>query len=292
MVIKEDLRHVLRQEIRRELTSGDPNTTERLADILAAAGGASEATVSSILARLNADLDTRASEATLSTIDSKLGNIREALASVGTDRLLTTPDNPSNLDVALSTRASESSLTSFASQAYDSVNDRYKINAEAVANPSNLDTALSTRASESTLSTVDSKLGELRESLASVGTDRLLTTPDNPSNLDIALSTRASESTLSALNAKVQSQSADLFVKDISVGTDAVQIDTDSAYRDEVIILADSGNTDTVYVGNSTNQLFPLAAGASVAIRKTALNLTYVKAASGTQSVHVISGGA
>jgi len=110
--------------------------------------------------------------------------------------------------------------------------------------------------------------------------------------LNVNLDTRASESTLSTLNNKIQSQSADLFVKDLSVGVSAIQVDTDSAYRDEVIILADSANTDVVYVGNSTSQLFPLAAGASVAIRKTALNLIYVRAASGSQSVHILAGGA
>jgi len=97
---------------------------------------------------------------------------------------------------------------------------------------------------------------------------------------------------LGSIHGKIQTQSPDLLVKDLSVGTDAVQVDADAKYRDEVIILADEGNTDVVYVGNSTSQLFPLAAGASVAIRKTALNLIYVKAASGTQTVHVIAGGA
>jgi hypothetical protein len=110
--------------------------------------------------------------------------------------------------------------------------------------------------------------------------------------LDVALSTRASESTLSALNGKVQGQSAGLFVKDLSVGASASQVDADTAYRDEVILLADSTNTDKVYVGTSASQLFPLAAGASVAIQKTALNLIYLRAASGTQTIHVISGGA
>jgi len=43
----------------------------------------------------------------------------------------------------LSTRASESSLTSFATQAYDSVNDRYKIAVESTVNPSNLDVEFS-----------------------------------------------------------------------------------------------------------------------------------------------------
>jgi hypothetical protein len=85
---------------------------------------------------------------------------------------------------------------------------------------------------------------------------------------------------------------SDLFVKDLSVGTVAVQVDSDGAYRDEVILLADSSNTSMVYVGDAAAQLFPLAAGASVAIRKTALNLIYVRAASGTQTVHIICGGA
>jgi len=102
----------------------------------------------------------------------------------------------------------------------------------------------------------------------------------------------ATEDTLSALNNKIQSQSADLFVKDVSVGTTAVQADTDSTYRDAVTILADSGNTDTVYVGNASSQTFPLAAGAAITIRKTALNLIYLLAASGTQTVHIIAGGA
>jgi len=62
---------------------------------------------------------------------------------------------------------------------------------------------------------------------------------------------------------KLEDEYADLFVKDISVGTEAVQLDMD-----------------------------PLKASASVAIRKTALNLIYVRAASGTQTVHVICGGA
>jgi len=149
---------------------------------------------------------------------------------------------------------------------------------------------------EAILAQTDIKLSQFRDALKGAG-DRDFTTLETDiesilGRLNVNLDTRASESTLSALNAKVQTQSADLFVKDLSVGTDAVQVDADSAYRDEVIILADSANTDVVYVGNSTNQLFPLAAGASVAIRKTALNLIYVKAASGTQSVHIISGGA
>jgi len=54
---------------------------------------------------------------------------------------------------------------------------------------------LSNLASEATLSAI-------KNALASIGTDKLLTTPDNPPNLNVALSTRASESTLSSLNGK------------------------------------------------------------------------------------------
>jgi hypothetical protein len=143
-------------------------------------------------------------------------------------------------------------------------------------------------ASESTLSALNTKIPSdpAREG------GNLSTIATNTGKLDVNLSTRATETTLSALNSKVQSQSAGLFVKDLSVGTSAIQVDTDSAYRDEVILLADSSNTDKVYVGTSASQLFPLAAGASVGIRKTSLNLIYVRAASGTQTVHVLSGGA
>jgi hypothetical protein len=175
-----------------------------------------------------------------------------------------------------------------------------------------LDVALSTRASESTLAAI-------KAALASVGTDKLRTSvvdalPESPFNLskvggtvqtgrdwsgdlaklqniDVLLSTRASESTLNSLNSKIQSQTALLFVKDVSVGTTAVQIDTDTAYRDEVILLADKNNTADIKVGTSTSQLFPLSPGASVGIRKTSLNLIYAVAVSGTQILHVIAGG-
>jgi len=84
---------------------------------------------------------------------------------------------------------------------------------------------------------------------------------------------------------------ADVFVKDLSVGTSPVQLDADSKYRDEIIVLADHANTDKVLVGTSSSQLFTLIAGAAVGVKRSALNLIYVKAASGTQVVHVIAGG-
>jgi hypothetical protein len=132
------------------------------------------------------------------------------------------------------------------------------------------------------------KLGEL---INPATEDTLTSIKSKTDNLNVLLSTRASEATLNSLNSKIQTQTADIFVKDVSVGSTAVQIDADSTYRDEVIILADTANTDVVKLGTATSQLFPLSAGASVAIRKTALNLIYAVAASRTQILHVIAGG-
>jgi len=53
---------------------------------------------------------------TLTDIEAVLSSLKSALASIASDKLLTTPDNPSNLDVAVSTRASESTLSSVLSQ--------------------------------------------------------------------------------------------------------------------------------------------------------------------------------
>ncbi len=71
--------------------------------------------------------------------------------------------------------AKEGTLSSFKGQAYDSVNNRYKVDAEVVANPPNLDVALSTRASESKLEDVRALLDKLEDALATVGTDKLRT---------------------------------------------------------------------------------------------------------------------
>ena len=138
------------------------------------------------------------------------------------------PDNPPNLDTALSTRASEATLASILSQLDVTLTElRDAITAPSPDNKTladlydrlnsirtQLDTTLSTRASETTLASIlsqldltltelrdairgtgdktltdlDSSIAAIKNALASIGTDKLLTTPDNPSNLDIALS--------------------------------------------------------------------------------------------------------
>ncbi|MHC1600099.1 MAG: hypothetical protein ACXQS5_04680 [Candidatus Methanospirareceae archaeon] len=93
------------------------------------------------------------------------------------------------------------------------------------------------------------------------------------------------------LDSKLRSPNDEVFVKDLSVGTDPIQVDADTKVRAEITLLADDGNTDVIYVGNSANQLFPLVAGASLTLRNCSLSKIYVKAASGTQVLHVIAGG-
>ena len=90
-------------------------------------------------------------------------SVWERIHTDGSNRLKVQLDsipNPSNLDVALSTRASETTLSGIKTQTdkftFDASNRLY-VNAAVVANPSNLDVALSTRASESTLSTFSGK---------------------------------------------------------------------------------------------------------------------------------------
>jgi len=171
------------------------------------------------LARLDVALSTRASESTLATLNAKLPSA-VALA----DNL----SNPSTTIVGSALLGWDG--TYWRRVAVDSAS-RLRIVAEAVANPPNLDVALSTRASESTLSALNAKFPSataLADNLpnpsttivgaANLGFDgtnwrrlaadtagRLRIAAEvvaNPPNLDVALSTRASESTLSALNAK------------------------------------------------------------------------------------------
>jgi len=161
---------------------------------------ASEGTLAAVRDRLPSSLTTAGNLKTAILEDavglakeSTLSAIKNALASVGTDKFRTSvvdalPESPfnltkvagtaltgrdwssdfaklQNLDVLLSTRASEGTLAAIKSKT------------------DNIDVLLSTRASESTLSAIKSK------------TD----------NLDVLLSTRASESTLSAIRDRLPS---------------------------------------------------------------------------------------
>ena len=69
---------------------------------------ASEATLAAVLSQLDLTLTELrdairgTGDKTLTDLDASIAAIKNALSSIGTDKLLTTPDNPSNLDIALS----------------------------------------------------------------------------------------------------------------------------------------------------------------------------------------------
>jgi len=126
-----------------------------------------------------------------------------------------------NIDIPLSTRASENTLSAIKLQA-DSILNRLNVNLDtrasentllaiksqtdklsfdannrlAIQNPPNLDVALSTIARENTLSAIKSQTDKLTFDTA----NRLAV--QNPPNLDVLLSSRASESTLSAIKSQ------------------------------------------------------------------------------------------
>jgi len=183
----------------------------------------------SIYSRLDVALGTRASESTLSALSGKFPSataLSDTLANPSTTvigsallgfdgtnwrrmrsdangRLRINAEvvaNPPNLDVALSTRASESTLSAIKAQTDKLTFDT--ANRLAIQNPPNLDVALSTRASESTLAGIKSQT----DKLSFDANNRLAI--QNPPNLDTALSTRASESTLSSFSGKFPSASA------------------------------------------------------------------------------------
>jgi hypothetical protein len=183
--------------------------------------------------------------------------------------------NPPNLDVALSTRASESTLSSVLSQLDITLSSlRDAITAVAPNNKTladlyerlnsirtQLDVTLSTRASESTLSSVlaqlDITLSALRDALRGTGNKTLTDLESDLSSilakLDVALSTRASESKLEAVRALLDSLENAL----ASVGTDKL--------RTSIIDALPTGTNTIGNVGLSLkgtpNRLYATASG-------------------------------
>jgi hypothetical protein len=115
-VSEEELRKVLAEKIRAELTSGDPEVAKKLADLFFSVILKDETgtELSEYLKNLNVGLDTRASESTLSTISGKLDANLSTRASEST--LSSIKSKTDNLDALLSTRASENTLSSLNSK--------------------------------------------------------------------------------------------------------------------------------------------------------------------------------
>ncbi|MEM3859981.1 MAG: hypothetical protein QW478_11380 [Candidatus Micrarchaeaceae archaeon] len=76
-----------------------------------------------------------------------------------------------------------------------------------------------------------------------------------------------------------------------STANTATQISTDTTFRQAITILADSGNSGIVLIGNSSGQYFPLVANASVTLTRTTLSNIYVTSSLASQLIHVIAGG-
>jgi len=127
------------------------------------AAKASEATLAAVLSQLDITLTELRDAITAPSPDNKtLADLYDRLNSIRTQ-----------LDTTLSTRASETTLASILSQ---------------------LDLTLTELrdairgTGDKTLTDLDASIAAIKNALSSIGTDKLLTTPDNPSNLDIALS--------------------------------------------------------------------------------------------------------
>ncbi|MEM3873376.1 MAG: hypothetical protein QXE05_12525, partial [Nitrososphaeria archaeon] len=77
-----------------------------------------------------------------------------------------------------------------------------------------------------------------------------------------------------------------------STANTATQLSSDSTLIEEITILASSGNSATVNIGNSSSQPFPLVAGSSLTLRKVKPSNIYAVSSSASQTLYVIYGGA
>ncbi|MEM3484793.1 MAG: hypothetical protein QXI12_04155 [Candidatus Methanomethyliaceae archaeon] len=142
-------------------------------------------------------------------IDLSITGLRDALRGTGNKTLTDLDTDLSNiyarLDVALSTRASETTLSGIKTQTDKLTFDGS--NRLAIQNPPNLDTTLSSRLAESTFTgRWDGGIygfdGTTARKIKTDSSGKLqidVLTTANPPNFDVALSTRASETTLSGI---------------------------------------------------------------------------------------------
>jgi hypothetical protein len=93
------------------------------------------------------------------------------------------------------------------------------------------------------------------------------------------------------VNADVLPGEIDFIFTTSTTANTITQLNADTTVRDEITILASTGNSATINIGNSTNPTFPLVAGASVTIRHTSLSKLYAVSSGVSQTLYVISGG-
>ena len=98
----------------------------------------------------------------------------------------------------------------------------------------------------------------------------------------------AQESTLSALNGKFESYNRSCHSTQVTVGTSASAILASSTKARYARLQAPSGNTDTIRIGDSTNQYYELAAGSETELYDVDLNTVYVISGTASQTLNVI----
>ncbi len=93
------------------------------------------------------------------------------------------------------------------------------------------------------------------------------------------------------VNSNVLPGEIDFIFTSSATANTITQLNADTTVRDEITILASTGNSATINIGNSTIPTFPLVAGASVTIRHTSLSKLYAASSGVSQTLYVISGG-
>ena len=93
------------------------------------------------------------------------------------------------------------------------------------------------------------------------------------------------------VNSNVLPGEIDFIFTSSATANTITQLNADTTVRDEITILASTGNSATINIGNSTIPTFPLVAGASVTIRHTSLSKLYASSSGASQTLYVICGG-
>lgn len=78
---------------------------------------------------------------------------------------------------------------------------------------------------------------------------------------------------------------------DVAVSTLSAGLNADTSLIYSVTVLADAGNTATLYVGSATQQSFPLKAGASITMALVQPSGIYLVSSATQQVAHIIYGG-
>ena len=78
---------------------------------------------------------------------------------------------------------------------------------------------------------------------------------------------------------------------DITVGTVASSLSSDTSLIYGLTVLADQSNSATIFVGSATLQAFPLRAGASITLGMVLPSNVYVFSNASSQIAHIIYGG-